>query len=57
MSLNFTFLCFVLKKKPKLLGLKDQSLAEASKHGVGTESLFFEKVSGETERARSGVTD
>ncbi|KAM6060832.1 paired amphipathic helix protein Sin3a isoform X2 [Aptenodytes patagonicus] len=31
-------------KKPKLLGLKDQSLAEASKHGVGTESLFFEKV-------------
>ncbi|XP_073159549.1 paired amphipathic helix protein Sin3a isoform X6 [Lepidochelys kempii] len=33
-----------VKKKPKLLGLKDQSLAEASKHGVGTESLFFEKV-------------
>uniref|UniRef100_W5ND19 Paired amphipathic helix protein Sin3a n=1 Tax=Lepisosteus oculatus TaxID=7918 RepID=W5ND19_LEPOC len=33
-----------VKKKPKFLGLKDQSLAEASKHGVGTESLFFEKV-------------
>ncbi|XP_033903266.1 paired amphipathic helix protein Sin3a-like isoform X2 [Acipenser ruthenus] len=31
-------------KKPKLLGLKDQSQTEASKHGVGTESLFFEKV-------------
>lgn len=35
---------FILQKKPKLLGLKDQSLAEASKHGGGTESLFFEKV-------------
>uniref|UniRef100_G3VDE3 Paired amphipathic helix protein Sin3a n=1 Tax=Sarcophilus harrisii TaxID=9305 RepID=G3VDE3_SARHA len=33
-----------VKKKPKLLSLKDQPLAEASKHGVGTESLFFEKV-------------
>ncbi|XP_045068919.1 SIN3 transcription regulator family member Aa isoform X3 [Coregonus clupeaformis] len=33
-----------VKKKPKLLNLKDSSLAEASKHGVGTESLFFEKV-------------
>ncbi|XP_066557798.1 SIN3 transcription regulator family member Aa [Amia ocellicauda] len=33
-----------VKKKPKLLGMKDSSLAEASKHGVGTESLFFEKV-------------
>uniref|UniRef100_A0A7N8Y1X9 Paired amphipathic helix protein Sin3a n=1 Tax=Mastacembelus armatus TaxID=205130 RepID=A0A7N8Y1X9_9TELE len=31
-------------KKPKLLNLKDSSVAEASKHGVGTESLFFEKV-------------
>uniref|UniRef100_A0A667XQ76 Paired amphipathic helix protein Sin3a n=1 Tax=Myripristis murdjan TaxID=586833 RepID=A0A667XQ76_9TELE len=31
-------------KKPKLLNLKDPSVAEASKHGVGTESLFFEKV-------------
>ncbi|XP_047452425.1 SIN3 transcription regulator family member Aa isoform X2 [Mugil cephalus] len=31
-------------KKSKLLGLKDSSVAEASKHGVGTESLFFEKV-------------
>ncbi|KAG7468308.1 hypothetical protein MATL_G00141500 [Megalops atlanticus] len=31
-----------VKKKPKLL--KDPSMAEASKHGVGTESLFFEKV-------------
>uniref|UniRef100_A0ACB8E533 Uncharacterized protein n=1 Tax=Sphaerodactylus townsendi TaxID=933632 RepID=A0ACB8E533_9SAUR len=30
-------------KKPKLLNLKDQSLADASKHG-GTESLFFDKV-------------
>ncbi|XP_075872568.1 paired amphipathic helix protein Sin3a-like isoform X3 [Nelusetta ayraudi] len=33
-----------IKKKPKLLSLKDSSMAEASKHGVGTESLFFEKV-------------
>ncbi|XP_047452423.1 SIN3 transcription regulator family member Aa isoform X1 [Mugil cephalus] len=33
-----------VKKKSKLLGLKDSSVAEASKHGVGTESLFFEKV-------------
>uniref|UniRef100_A0A671V7Q0 SIN3 transcription regulator family member Aa n=1 Tax=Sparus aurata TaxID=8175 RepID=A0A671V7Q0_SPAAU len=33
-----------VKKKPKLLNLKDSSMAEASKHGVGTESLFFEKV-------------
>ncbi|XP_077423344.1 SIN3 transcription regulator family member Aa [Vanacampus margaritifer] len=34
-----------IKKKPKLLNLKDSSsIAEASKHGVGTESLFFEKV-------------
>uniref|UniRef100_A0A3Q2YQG0 Paired amphipathic helix protein Sin3a n=1 Tax=Hippocampus comes TaxID=109280 RepID=A0A3Q2YQG0_HIPCM len=32
-----------IKKKPKLLNLKDSSMAEASKHGVGTESLFFEK--------------
>ncbi|XP_030042664.1 paired amphipathic helix protein Sin3a [Microcaecilia unicolor] len=32
-----------VKKKPKLLGLKDQSF-EASKYGAGTESLFFEKV-------------
>uniref|UniRef100_A0A674NZG0 Paired amphipathic helix protein Sin3a n=1 Tax=Takifugu rubripes TaxID=31033 RepID=A0A674NZG0_TAKRU len=31
-------------KKPKLLNLKDSSAAEVSKHGVGTESLFFEKV-------------
>uniref|UniRef100_A0A7N6AQ16 Paired amphipathic helix protein Sin3a n=1 Tax=Anabas testudineus TaxID=64144 RepID=A0A7N6AQ16_ANATE len=31
-------------KKPKLLNLKDPSVADASKHGVGTESLFFEKV-------------
>ncbi|XP_072528503.1 SIN3 transcription regulator family member Aa isoform X1 [Salminus brasiliensis] len=33
-----------VKKKPKLLNLKDSTVAEASKHGVGTESLFFEKV-------------
>uniref|UniRef100_A0A6Q2WW69 Paired amphipathic helix protein Sin3a n=1 Tax=Esox lucius TaxID=8010 RepID=A0A6Q2WW69_ESOLU len=33
-----------VKKKPKLLNLKDSSLSEANKHGVGTESLFFEKV-------------
>uniref|UniRef100_A0A8D2ZX68 SIN3 transcription regulator family member Aa n=1 Tax=Scophthalmus maximus TaxID=52904 RepID=A0A8D2ZX68_SCOMX len=33
-----------VKKKPKLLNLKDSSAGEASKHGVGTESLFFEKV-------------
>lgn len=35
----------MLQKKPKLLNLKDSSVAEVSKHGVGTESLFFEKVS------------
>lgn len=34
-----------LQKKPKLLSLKDSSIADASKHGVGTESLFFDKVS------------
>ncbi|XP_060770363.1 SIN3 transcription regulator family member Aa isoform X1 [Neoarius graeffei] len=33
-----------VKKKPKLLNQKESSAAEASKHGVGTESLFFEKV-------------
>uniref|UniRef100_A0A4W5Q4Q8 Paired amphipathic helix protein Sin3a n=2 Tax=Hucho hucho TaxID=62062 RepID=A0A4W5Q4Q8_9TELE len=33
-----------VKKKPKLLNLKDSSLVEANKHGDGTESLFFEKV-------------
>ncbi|XP_029808789.1 paired amphipathic helix protein Sin3a isoform X2 [Suricata suricatta] len=33
-----------VKKKPKLLSLKDSSLADASKHGVGTESLFFDKL-------------
>ncbi|XP_043933174.1 paired amphipathic helix protein Sin3a-like [Protopterus annectens] len=33
-----------IKKKPKLLGLKDASLADVNKHGPGTESLFFEKV-------------
>ncbi|XP_037110600.1 SIN3 transcription regulator family member Aa [Syngnathus acus] len=33
-----------IKKKPKLLNLKDSSMVEAGKHGVGTESLFFEKV-------------
>ncbi|XP_023661955.1 paired amphipathic helix protein Sin3a-like isoform X1 [Paramormyrops kingsleyae] len=33
-----------VKKKPKLLGLKDQPLAEVGKHGIGTESVFFEKV-------------
>ncbi|XP_028679684.2 SIN3 transcription regulator family member Aa isoform X2 [Erpetoichthys calabaricus] len=33
-----------VKKKPKLLGFKEQSLTEAGKHGAGTESLFFEKV-------------
>ncbi|XP_026565731.1 paired amphipathic helix protein Sin3a [Pseudonaja textilis] len=31
-----------VKKKPKLLNLKDPSFAEAGKHG--TESLFFDKV-------------
>lgn len=35
----------VMLQKKKLLNLKDSSVAEASKHGVGTESLFFEKVS------------
>ncbi|GCC33566.1 SIN3 transcription regulator family member Aa isoform X1 [Chiloscyllium punctatum] len=33
-----------VKKKPKMLALKDQSLAEVSKHGAGTETLFFDKV-------------
>ncbi|KAL4701313.1 hypothetical protein H8959_015317 [Pygathrix nigripes] len=32
-----------VKKKPKLLNLKDSSMADASKHGGGTESLFFDK--------------
>uniref|UniRef100_A0A6Q2YRE9 Paired amphipathic helix protein Sin3a n=1 Tax=Esox lucius TaxID=8010 RepID=A0A6Q2YRE9_ESOLU len=32
-----------LQKKPKLLG-RDHPMAEASKHSIGTESLFFEKV-------------
>uniref|UniRef100_A0A8C7R6X0 SIN3 transcription regulator family member Ab n=1 Tax=Oncorhynchus mykiss TaxID=8022 RepID=A0A8C7R6X0_ONCMY len=32
-----------VKKKPKMLG-KDHAMAEASKHSIGTESLFFEKV-------------
>ncbi|XP_030622002.1 paired amphipathic helix protein Sin3a isoform X2 [Chanos chanos] len=32
-----------VKKKPKFMG-KDHPMAEASKHGIGTESLFFEKV-------------
>ncbi|XP_030632333.1 SIN3 transcription regulator family member Aa [Chanos chanos] len=31
-------------KKKRPLSMKDSSLAEAGKHGVGTESLFFEKV-------------
>lgn len=42
-SYMFVFFLF-LQKKPKLLNLKDSSLADASKHGVGTESLFFDKV-------------
>ncbi|KAM9375855.1 LOW QUALITY PROTEIN: SIN3 transcription regulator family member Aa [Pholidichthys leucotaenia] len=33
-----------VKKKPKLLNLKDPTAVEASKHGAGTETLFFEKV-------------
>ncbi|KAF7701781.1 hypothetical protein HF521_001064 [Silurus meridionalis] len=33
-----------VKKKPKLLNQKESSVSETSKHGVGTESLFFEKV-------------
>ncbi|XP_024137206.1 SIN3 transcription regulator family member Aa [Oryzias melastigma] len=33
-----------VKKKPKLLNLKDPSMIDPSKHGGGTESLFFEKV-------------
>ncbi|XP_059916267.1 SIN3 transcription regulator family member Aa isoform X1 [Gadus macrocephalus] len=33
-----------VKPKHKLLNLKDSSTAESSKHGAGTESLFFEKV-------------
>uniref|UniRef100_A0A4W5PVP9 Paired amphipathic helix protein Sin3a n=1 Tax=Hucho hucho TaxID=62062 RepID=A0A4W5PVP9_9TELE len=42
-SLSFVHFA-ILKKKPKLLNLKDSSLVEANKHGDGTESLFFEKV-------------
>lgn len=47
--LNFNMFVFFpfLQKKPKLLSLKDSSMADASKHGVGTESLFFDKVSNE----------
>lgn len=44
MPLFSHFFPVVLQKKPKLLNLKDSSVAEVSKHGVGTESLFFEKV-------------
>ncbi|XP_072290722.1 SIN3 transcription regulator family member Aa [Eucyclogobius newberryi] len=33
-----------VKKKPKLLSLKETPAGDAGKHGVGTESLFFEKV-------------
>ncbi|CAL8359071.1 unnamed protein product [Lota lota] len=33
-----------VKPKHKLLNMKDSSTADASKHGAGTESLFFEKV-------------
>uniref|UniRef100_A0A674B6D8 SIN3 transcription regulator family member Ab n=1 Tax=Salmo trutta TaxID=8032 RepID=A0A674B6D8_SALTR len=32
-----------VKKKPKML-VKDHAMSEASKHSIGTESLFFEKV-------------
>uniref|UniRef100_A0A674B6G1 Paired amphipathic helix protein Sin3a n=1 Tax=Salmo trutta TaxID=8032 RepID=A0A674B6G1_SALTR len=32
-----------LQKKPKML-VKDHAMSEASKHSIGTESLFFEKV-------------
>lgn len=43
---SYVFVFFLLlQKKPKLLSLKDSSMADASKHGVGTESLFFDKVS------------
>lgn len=33
------------QKKLKLMNIKDSSLAESGKHGGGTESLFFDKVS------------
>uniref|UniRef100_A0A673J4L2 Paired amphipathic helix protein Sin3a n=1 Tax=Sinocyclocheilus rhinocerous TaxID=307959 RepID=A0A673J4L2_9TELE len=33
-----------VKKKLKLMNIKDSSVAEAGKHGGGTESLFFDKV-------------
>uniref|UniRef100_A0AAV2L2D7 Paired amphipathic helix protein Sin3a n=1 Tax=Knipowitschia caucasica TaxID=637954 RepID=A0AAV2L2D7_KNICA len=33
-----------IKKKPKLLSLKETSAGDVGKHGVGTESLFFDKV-------------
>lgn len=36
-------LCY-LQKKPKFMG-KEHPVAEGSKFGIGTESLFFEKVS------------
>lgn len=37
------FCLLFLQKKPKFLG-KEHSVAEGSKFGIGTESLFFEKV-------------
>uniref|UniRef100_A0A672Q1G2 Paired amphipathic helix protein Sin3a-like n=1 Tax=Sinocyclocheilus grahami TaxID=75366 RepID=A0A672Q1G2_SINGR len=33
-----------VKKKLKLMNIKDSSVAESGKHGGGTESLFFDKV-------------
>uniref|UniRef100_A0A672MSK3 Paired amphipathic helix protein Sin3a n=1 Tax=Sinocyclocheilus grahami TaxID=75366 RepID=A0A672MSK3_SINGR len=39
----FFFFSTLQQKKQKFMG-KDHSMAEASKHGIGAESLFFEKV-------------
>lgn len=44
MSINIDYhLIFFQQKKPKFMG-KDHPMAEASKLGIGAESLFFEKV-------------
>ncbi len=39
------FFSLFFQKKLKLMNIKDSSVAESGKHGGGTESLFFDKVS------------
>lgn len=39
------FFSLFFQKKLKLMNIKDPSMAESGKHGGGTESLFFDKVS------------